>query len=119
MYMKMCLVGVLGAVLFVAVGCAENLVTRQHYDMIVVGKSTKLEVEKTLGDKYTARGDDEWEYDEEDRHLAVYVYFDAGGKVEKKEWVDSKTGEWHCDPPDPTHGRKISDEAGTTTIKEE
>ncbi len=105
------------AVLFAATGCSENLVTRQHYDMIKIGTSSRLEVEKTLGDTYVARGDDQWEYDEENRHLSVHFYFD-GDKVSKKEWIDGKTGEWHCDPPDPKHGEKFSDKAGTMTIKE-
>ena len=105
-------------VLIATVGCSENLVTRHNYDMIKRGKSTRLEVEKTLGDTYTQRGEDQWEYEEMDRHLSVCIHFDENGKVKKKEWIDAKTGEWHTDPAEPAKGRKISDETGTTTIKE-
>ncbi len=113
---KTCLMSVFGAALFVAAGCSENLVTRQHYDMIMVGKSNRSEVKLTLGDTYIDRGGF-WEYDETDRHLSVVVHFDQRDLVKKKEWVDGKTGEWDTDPPDPSQGEKISDESSNMTIK--
>lgn len=115
MWQRVCLAALFGAGLFLVAGCSK--VTRDNYDMIMVGKSTQLEVEYTLGKTYTARGQDQWEYDEEDRHLVVNIYFDAAGKVSKKEWIDAKTGEWHSDPADPQRGEKFSDETDTTTIK--
>lgn len=112
---------VLGAVMFVAIGCSENRVTRHHYDMIMEGKSTRLEVEKTLGDTYVNRGD-HWEYEEMDRHLSVVFYFDDKGFVTRKEWIDAKgTGEWDGAAPginEKPDGKKFSDDSSTTTIKE-
>ncbi len=114
MWQKVGLAAFLGAGFLLLVGCSK--VTRENYDLIMVGKSTQLEVEYTLGKTYTARGNDQWEYDEEDRHLVVNIYFGPDGKVCKKEWIDAKTGEWHSDPADPKMGEKFSDETNTTTI---
>lgn len=97
-------------------GCASK-VTRMNYDTIKVGASTKLEVENTLGKTYTARGDNEWQYEEEDRHLDVVIHFDEAGKVCKKEWIDARTGEWSTDPEEPSEGRKVLDKTSNTTIK--
>jgi len=122
MFSKVCLISLLGVVLFVAVGCSENLVTRRHYDMIIEGTSTRMEVEKTLGDTYVKRGGNEWEYDESDRHLSVFIYFNDKGVVDRKEWIDGKTGEWDGAAPginEKPEGRTISDKSSDMTIKEE
>jgi hypothetical protein len=121
MLCKTCLMSLLAVVLFAALGCSESLVTRQHYDMIMEGTSTKIEVEKTLGDTYVKRGSNEWEYDEEGRHLTVYVYFDKKGVVKWKEWIDGRTGEWDGAAPgidEEPEGETASDESKTMTIKE-
>ncbi len=118
---KTCLMSLLAVVTFVALGCSENLVTRHHYDMIMEGTSTKIEVEKTLGDTYLKRGGNEWEYDESDRHLTVYIHFDNKGVVERKEWIDGRTGEWDGAAPginEEPQGKTASDESKTMTIKE-
>ena len=112
MLRKMSVAALLGFVLVVFVGCSK--VTRQHYDMLKVGASTKLEVENTLGKTYTARGDDQWEYEEEERDLEVMIHFAQAGKVCKKEWIDPN--EWHTDPAEPSEGRKFHDESNTATI---
>ena len=120
MFCKTCLMSLLGVILFVALGCSENLVTRRHYDMIMEGTSTKLEVEKTLGDTYIDRGD-EWQYEESDRHLAVFIYFNDRDVVERKEWIDAKTGEWDGAAPgikEEPEGEPGPDETSTMTIKE-
>ena len=114
MLQKMSVAALLGFALFVFVGCSK--VTRQNYEMLKVGASTKLEVENTLGKTYTARGDDQWEYEEEDRDLSVMIHFDQAGKVSKKEWIDAKHNEWHTDPAEPSEGRKFHDESNTATI---
>ncbi|HKQ47102.1 MAG TPA: hypothetical protein VJZ71_03410 [Phycisphaerae bacterium] len=101
-------------------GCAENKLTRQNYDTIVEGSSNKMEVERTLGNKYMARSGNEWEYEDEDRNLSVVIHFDASDKVIAKEWRDASTGTWEGqDPsinPNPP-GRKASESGSTTTIK--
>lgn len=113
MLRKISVAALLGVVLFVFTGCSK--VTRQNYDMIKIGASTKLEVENTLGKTYTARGDNEWAYEEEDRDLDVRIHFE-GDKVSKKEWIDAKHGVWDTDPPEPSEGRKFHDETNTGTI---
>jgi uncharacterized protein (DUF1330 family) len=101
-------------------GCAENKLTRQNYDTIVEGSSNKMEVEHTLGDKYMARGGNEWEYEDEDRNLSVVIHFDESGKVAAKEWRDASTGTWEGQRPgiDPNPpGRQVSETGSSTTIK--
>lgn len=120
MFPRACLLSLLGVVLIGAVGCSESQVTWQHYEMIVKDKSTKLEVEKTLGDTYLDRGD-HWEYDEEKRHLSVFVYFDGRGVVTRKEWIDGKSGRWDGAAPgidEKPQGKKTSDETTDMTIEE-
>ena len=114
MLRKMSVAALLGFVLFVFVGCSK--VTRQNYDMLKVGASTKLEVESSLGKTYTARGDDQWEYEEENRDLSVMIQFDQAGKVSRKEWIDAKHNVWDTDPPERSEGRKFHDESNTATI---
>ena len=77
-----------------AVGCAENKLTRQNYDLIREGMSNREEVKMTLGDDYTAFSDERWEFENEADHLSIVIHFDDSGKVRAKEWRDSKTGDW-------------------------
>ncbi|MFQ5430841.1 MAG: hypothetical protein ACE5E1_11080 [Phycisphaerae bacterium] len=90
-------------------GCAENKLTRENYDLIMQGKSTQLEVEKTLGDDHLIRRGREWEYDDRDRHLTVYINFDERGLVSRKQWVDASTDEWDDTQKGP-EGEKIHEE---------
>lgn len=100
-------------------GCAENKLTRQNFDTLVEGASNKDEVRHTLGDNYMTRSGNEWEYEDEDRHLSVLIRFDDSGKVSGKEWRDATAGTWEgqadgIDPNPP--GRKVSESNSTTTI---
>jgi hypothetical protein len=100
-------------------GCAENKLTRQNFDMIREGQSTKMEVEMTLGEEYAVRGANEWEYEDWDRSISAKIEFDENGVVANKEWRDGGSGEWagqdrNIDPSPP--GRKVSDSKSTTTI---
>ena len=114
MMRKMALVLFLGGVLFVFVGCSK--VTRENWEMIKVGASTKLEVENTLGKEYKAHGDDQWQFENEDKDVDAMIYFDGNGKVVKKQWRDGNNPEWITVPPEPSEGRKIYEETNTTTI---
>lgn len=95
-------------------GCAENKLTRHNFALIHEGKSTKLEVEKTLGEEHLIRRGSQWEYDDMDRHLTVYVDFNDRGVVTRKQWVDARTGEWDDTKPEP-EGEKVSEETSTLT----
>lgn len=109
----------LGLVCMIA-GCAENKLTRQNYEMIVEGASTKEEVRRTLGDDYMAMSADRWEYEDKENSRSIVIRFDDSGKVNGKEWRDAQTGEWEGQAPgiDPNpEGRTTSESRGTQTIK--
>lgn len=102
-------------------GCAPDKLTRQNYDTIHEGASDKTEVELTLGKDYINRGD-QWEYEREDKHLSVVIYFDNDGRVTRKEWIDAKTGEWEGAAPgidETPQGRPAGESTRTTTIKKD
>lgn len=80
-------------------GCAADKLTRNNFDMIREGTTGKDEVALTLGSDYVTRGENEWEYERENKHLTVYIYYDAGGKVVRKEWIDAAKGEWEGAAP--------------------
>jgi hypothetical protein len=111
------LVGLTAAVLL-TVGCASK-VTKENWDLIKRDASTQLEVEQVFGKDHAARPDNAWEFEDEDNHVSATFYFDGNEKVVKKEWVNGQTGEWITDPPEPSHGRKISDETRSTAIKKD
>jgi hypothetical protein len=114
-------IGLMISIMCVFSGCAENKMTAQRFGMIKEGTSTKDEVRMTLGDKYTALGD-QWEYEDEDKHLHATVHFDARGVVVRKEWMDGKTGEWSGAAPgieENPKGAKQSDSKSYGTIRKD
>lgn len=112
---RICAAVMVPALVIFLAGC-ETKLTRQNYNMIMVGKSTRLEVENTLGDKHRIDRGARLEYEDMDRHLTVYVDFDEQSIVRRKQWVDAASGEWHDTKPDP-EGRKLSERGSTGTIK--
>lgn len=111
----------LGGLVFCLTGCAENLVTRERFNTIVEGTSTKLDVRHTLGDKYMDQGG-QWEYDRMDEDmLVVKVYFDDNGVVTRKQWIDGKTNEFTGAAPgidENPPGEKILDETRSGTVNQ-
>ncbi len=107
-------------VLMALVGCAENKLTRENYDLVKKGMSTKLEVEETLG-KPNRVLDDQWEYEHSDpnNHLTVYIHWDENGKVLRKEWIDPDNNVWEGAAPgideDP-EGRTAAERGSSTTV---
>jgi len=100
-------------------GCAENKMTRRNWEMIKEGTSGKDEVRLTLGDKYTALGN-QWEYEDEDKHLHATIHFDDHGVVTKKEWMDGKSGEWTGAAPginEESQGQKGREERSNSTMQ--
>jgi len=119
MMQRTLILSLLAVFVFALTGCSENKLTRRNFEMIKKGKSTKLEVENTLGDSYVARGDDQWEYEDEKRHLTVHVYFDDNDKVLRKEWMDGETGEWDGAAPgidENPEGEEFSSETYDMTL---
>lgn len=76
-------------------GCAENQLTRQNYDLIRVGSSHKDEVRSALGDKHLIDRGKTWEYDDEQRHVSVWFEFDDNGTVTRKQWWSGDGGLEH------------------------
>ncbi len=95
-------------------GCAENLLTRERYDLIREGSSTKDEVKAALGEKYLIDRGKEWEYDNESEHLSVWFEFDERGVVKRKQWF-SGDGIEHDSNTDP-EGEKRYEGKNATTI---
>ncbi|UCG15784.1 MAG: hypothetical protein JSV19_10860 [Phycisphaerales bacterium] len=96
-------------------GCADKL-TRTHYDMIVVNTSDKFDVEQTLGEP-TYKVGDQWHYERVDKHLNVFIHFDAAGNVERKQWIDAMSSEWE-DTESPPQDRPQSESTTIRTINE-
>ena len=105
------------AMLF-AIGCQEKL-TRQRFDTVKEGFSTKLDVSETLGDP-DVKQNDVWHYMRHDKHLFVDVEFGEDGKVTGKQWKDGKTGEWDdsgsMKGPSGGGGAAKSSSQGKTTV---
>ena len=118
---KLCLFTLAVCTIAGMMGCAENKMTRQRFDMIREGASTQDEVRSTLGDKYTSMGN-QWEFEDEDKHLHATVHFDDKGVVARKEWMDGKSGEWSGAAPgiDESHqGVKSGESRSHRTIRKD
>jgi hypothetical protein len=87
--------GVLAMALFA--GCSENKLTRENYDLIVVNSSNKDEVMSCLGDKHLNDHAEmrAWEYEDMDRKLSVWFWFDDQGVVTRKQWNSGAGGFEH------------------------
>ncbi len=79
-------------VLLALTGC-EHKFTRERFEMIQVDVDDREDVRQILG-RPTRELDDEWLYDDLDRHYSAVIYFDDNGRVRGKEWMDARTGEW-------------------------
>jgi hypothetical protein len=64
-------------------GCQSKF-TRERFELINVGVDGHEDVRCLLG-KPRACFEDEWFYDDLDRHLAARVHFDESGRVSAKE----------------------------------
>jgi len=102
------------ALLLVLGGCAKNQMTRQNYDLIRVGSSTRLEVKSAMGEKHMKDRGGDWEYEDMDKKLSVWFYFDDKGIVSRKQWMSGEGLEDDSNP-DP-EGQVISDHSSSTTI---
>jgi hypothetical protein len=107
------LVIVAGVGLGLLTGCADKL-TRSHYDMIVVDTSTKIDVEKTIGEP-TYRLGDQWHYERVDKPLNVFIHFNDQDVVSRKQWITAE--EWD-DTEEPPADRSQYESTRTRTIDE-
>lgn len=110
---------VVGLVLLLT-GCQRKF-TRDRYEMLQVGVDTREDVRHVLG-KPTSDLDDQWFYDDLDRHYSAVIYFDESGRLKGKEWIDAATGEWEGRNPhasEPPRGEVRERRKKTTRIDED
>lgn len=88
-------VAVLLLVLFLAPGCAQKF-TRENWEMIEVGASTKDEVKFVLGSPMD-RGKEVWWYNR--GWNDAFIYFNEKDVVKAKKWYNGKTNEKEVCPP--------------------
>lgn len=107
--------GVVGLALLA--GCSENKLTRENYDLIIENKSHKDEVRSALGDKHLIdRAEmNAWEYEDMDRKLSVWFYFDDKGVVTRKQWISGEGGFEHDTKEMPAGETRSTDKYRSTT----
>ncbi len=116
MMRRFAIASVFGAFAVCFGGCAKDMVTVEHFNLIHLGTSTRTDVRATLGEEYEDRGE-HWEYERMDRHLTVFFYFDDDGTVTKKDWIDAKAGAWDSSDEDPA-GEKVYDSMDSKALEE-
>lgn len=109
----------LGA-LVATMGCTRHF-TKDDFQLIQIGVDDRMDVRQILG-KPTSDLDDQWFYDDVDRHYSAVIFFDPHGRVSGKEWMDARRGDWEGhnpnanEPPDgevrahTTKTRRIDDD---------
>ena len=106
----------------VALGCGcQRQFTRERFEMIGVGSDGREDVRHCLG-KPTCDLQDQWLYDDLDRHKSAIIYFGADGRVSGKEWMDARSGQWEGENPHankPPQGEVRERSKGTTRIDED
>ncbi len=71
-------------------GCAKDRLTFEGYSSIQTHKTTRTEVEDSLG-KPSSQAGNQWIYSRFDKGLEVIITFDGSGVVSRKMWVDPAT----------------------------
>jgi hypothetical protein len=102
-------------------GCARPSFTHEHFEMIQIGVDDREDVRFVLG-KPTSDLQDQWFYDDLKRHYSAVVFFDDDGRVQGKEWMNAKTGEWEGRNPnadEPPQGEVRERHKATTRIDED
>ena len=91
--MKLRALGVLAGLGIVGLlsGCHRPF-TKDNFDLLQVGVDSREDVRHILG-KPTSDLNDQWFYDDLDRHVSAVIFFDDEGRVNGKEWWNAKTGE--------------------------
>jgi hypothetical protein len=85
---------ILAASLVLTGGCnSPDRLTYDNFSRVQKDAHSQAEVSELLGEP-TYRLTDIWIYERPSDHLVVKVEFDETGKVQRKEWVDGKTGQW-------------------------
>lgn len=109
-----------GLLLLVLAGCQRQF-TRERFDLIKADVDDREDVRRILG-KPEADLQDQWFYDDLDRHYSAVIFFDEHGRVRAKEWMDARSGEWqgrHPDSDPPPQGEVRERRRKTTRIDED
>ena len=86
--------GFTAVVIFTVCGCrSADRLTYDNFSRVQKSAHTQADVTGLLGEP-TYRLNGIWIYERPSEHLVVKVEFDESGKVQRKEWVDGKTGQW-------------------------
>lgn len=88
------------APLLIAVGCAENKLTRDNFDLIRIGLTDSEEVIEIIGEPDMRINNEAWHWADRDEHVEADVWFNQRGIVRGKRWWDGKTGEVLGGDPD-------------------
>lgn len=92
--MKLRVLGVLvGLGVLVAATACTRAFTKDRFELIQVGVDDRTDVREILG-KPTADLNDQWFFDDVERHYSAVVFFDPNGRVSGKEWMDARSGAW-------------------------
>ena len=108
---------VLGVTLLALTACQRPF-TRDRYELVQVGVDDRTDVRQILG-KPTSDLNDQWFYDDLKHHYSAVIFFDDNGKVNGKEWMNAKTGEWEGHNPnanEPPKGEVPEQSKKTTRI---
>jgi outer membrane protein assembly factor BamE (lipoprotein component of BamABCDE complex) len=90
---KQALAIIVGAAAIALLTGCQSKFTKQRFEMIAVGTDEREDVRNILGAP-TSDLDEQWFYDDLDRHYSALIHFDQDGKVAGKEWMDASTGAW-------------------------
>lgn len=90
-------VGLAVVVVVLLTGCQDKL-THENFTQIRQDVSTRPIVEGLIG-----QPDDEvgsrWYYERPGKHLSVFIDFDEGGYVSRKQWIDAMSATWDDSKP--------------------
>ncbi len=77
-------------------GCAQkrDMLAYDNFTQIRTQVHSREDVEAILGEP-DQRLDDRFMYERPDKHLHVFVEFDAKGKVSRTQWIDGLGESWH------------------------
>ena len=88
-----------GAVLVVSLvacflgGCSQDRLSFENFRQIQTRASTTTDVVRLIGEPDDRLGD-QWMFDRPAKHLHVFLDFDEGGRVTRKQWLDAINNIW-------------------------
>lgn len=90
-------VGLAVVVAVLLTGCQDKL-THENFTQIRRNVSTRPIVTGLIGEPDDRVGG-RWSYERPDKHLFVFIDFDEGGYVSRKQWIDAMSPQWEDTKP--------------------